>query len=116
MVTAQDLVQTLRTRSEERRARADERARRFRQLLPPAAKLLVQRYGAHQVLLFGSLAEGTFSENSDVDLAVIGMPQAHYFEALAELMRLFGAPVDLVRIEDAPPSLRDRIRSEGEPL
>jgi predicted nucleotidyltransferase len=116
MVTAQDLARTLRARSAERRARADARAVRLRQLLAPAAKLLVQRYHADRVLLFGSLAEGTFSENSDVDLAVVGMPKAQYFDALAELMHLFGGPVDLVRIEEAPASLRDCIEQEGQPL
>ncbi len=31
-------------------------------------------------------------------------------------MELFGVPVDLVRIEDAPDSLVDRIDAEGEEL
>jgi predicted nucleotidyltransferase len=116
MVTAQDLARTLRTRSAQRRARAAARALRLRQLLLPAARLLVQRYHANHVLLFGSLADGTFSETSDVDLAVVGMPKGQYFDALADLMRLFGGPVDLVRIEEAPASLRECIEREGQPL
>jgi predicted nucleotidyltransferase len=113
MVTAQDLARTLRARSAEQRSRAKLRADRLCALLPQAATLLVDRYRAGRVVLFGSLAEETYSEHSDVDLAVEGMPSASYFEALAELMCLFGGPVDLVRIEDAAPSLRAYIEEEG---
>ena len=31
-------------------------------------------------------------------------------------MEVFAGPVDLVRLEDAPESLRERIGAEGEPL
>ena len=113
MATAQELAETLRARSGERRARAEARAARLRGQLATAARMLVDRYGASQVFLFGSLADGSFSEASDVDLAATGMRAAGYFDALAELMQLFGAPVDLVRFEEAPPSLRDRILVEG---
>ncbi len=116
MVRAEDLAQTLRARSAERGARAKLRADRLRALLPQAASLLTKRYGASQVALFGSLAEETFSEESDVDLAVLGMPAAGYFSALADLMELFGGPVDLVRVEDAAPSLRAHIEEEGKTL
>lgn len=116
MVAALDLANTLRARSAERRARADVRAARLRAQLEPAARILRDSFGASHVFLFGSLADGTFSEASDVDLAVADLPRARYFEALAELMRLFGVRVDLVRIEDAPSSLRDCILQEGQPL
>ncbi len=116
MVTGQDLAKTLRARSAERRARAERRADGLRARLPEAARLLAERYRAGRVILFGSLADGTYSEDSDVDLAVEGMPPAGYFQALGELMALFGGPVDLVRVEDAAPSLRVYIEREGRPL
>jgi hypothetical protein len=116
MVTAQDLAKTLRARAAARRAKAEVRAERLLTLLPQAAKLLAERYRASRVVLFGSLAEGTFSEQSDVDLAVEGMLSACYFDALAELMALFGVPVDLVRFEEAVPSLRAHLEAEGRTL
>jgi predicted nucleotidyltransferase len=116
MVTAQQLAQTLRARSANRRAKADARAERLRLLLPQARQLLVERYRASRVVLFGSLATGGYSERSDVDLAVFGMPSDRYFHALADLMVLFGGPVDLVRIEEALPSLRSCIEEEGRTL
>jgi predicted nucleotidyltransferase len=66
--------------------------------------------------LFGSLAAGGTSSESDLDLAVRGLPAERYFEALADLMELIGAPIDLVRLEAAVDSLRDRIEAEGERL
>jgi predicted nucleotidyltransferase len=90
-------------RSAERRAKAKVRAERLCALLPQAATLLVERYRAGRVVLFGSLAEGTYSEQSDVDLAVDGMPSAHYFDALAE------APFRPPR----PGEAGERVRGEG---
>jgi uncharacterized protein len=116
MVTARELAQTLRARSAERRAKAEVRAERLRAQLPKAARILAEKYQASRVLLFGSLAMGTYDEHSDVDLAVEGLPSATYFHALADLMVLFADPVDLVRIEEAMPSLRERIQEEGQPL
>jgi predicted nucleotidyltransferase len=51
-----------------------------------------------------------------VDLAVEGLPATAYFQALAELMALFGTRVDLVRLEEAPPSLCERVDEEGQVL
>ena len=116
MVTAEQLAETLRARSANQRVRADARAERLRMLLPKARQILVERYLASRVVLFGSLATGGHSERSDVDLAVLGMPSDHYFHALADLMALFGGPVDLVRIEEALPSLRACIEEEGRVL
>jgi predicted nucleotidyltransferase len=95
MVMARELTQTLRARSAERRAKAEVRAERLRAQLPKAASILIAHYQASRVVLFGSLANGTHDEHSDVDLAVEGLPSAGYFHALADLMALFGGPVDL---------------------
>ena len=116
MITASELAQTLRRRSAKRHAQAEVRAARLRALLPEARAILTGRYQAKRVVLFGSLALGSCSERSDVDLAVEGLPSASHFHALADLMSLFGVPVDLVRIEEAVPSLRAHIEEEGRPL
>jgi predicted nucleotidyltransferase len=114
--TPADTARHLRRVAERRRRRAELRSERLRGLLPEAAKVLRERYHATDVRLFGSLATGSFGERSDVDLAVSRLPRTRYFAALADLMELFGTPVDLVRLEEAPSSLRERIRAEGEGL
>jgi predicted nucleotidyltransferase len=108
-VTTAEAARHLRRLAAERACLAEQRAVRLLSLVPAAAQLLRGRYGAREVLLFGSLAAGTWTERSDVDLAVRGVDQAECFAALADLMALFGGPVDLVRLEQAPASLVDRI-------
>lgn len=51
-----------------------------------------------------------------MDLAVSGLERDQFFSALGDLMDVFEAPVDLVELESAPGSLRERIEAEGEPL
>jgi len=116
VVSLAEMAAQLRRRREEQDRLARARAERLRSRLPAARDLLLGHHGAAVVRLFGSLARGDVTPESDVDLAVAGMPSANYFRALADLMTLFGSPVDLVRIEEAPPSLRERIAAEGCPL
>jgi len=115
-VTPADTARHLRRLVERRAVEGRARARRLRGRLPAAVALLRGRYGAKRVVLFGSLAAGTCRAESDVDLAVSALGSEHYFRALGELMEVFGAPVDLVELESAPPSLVERIEAEGEPL
>lgn len=115
-VTPADTSRHLRRRANAIAAQGKERARHLRSRLPAAVRCLRQEHGIATVVLFGSLANRTCRAGSDVDLAVRGLPADHYFEALADLMEIFAGPVDLVRLEDAPRSLRERIDAEGEPL
>ncbi len=112
-VRVEDTLAVLRRRERNRRRRAEARAQALRHKLPEAARLLKNEYGASRLVLFGSLASGGVTENSDVDLAVEGLEPELYFPALADLMGLFGTGVDLVRVEHAPPSLAERIQQEG---
>jgi predicted nucleotidyltransferase len=106
---------TLRAREERQRAIGRERARRILARLPAVVRSL-REAGALRILLFGSLAEERARPDSDLDLAVGGLPADRYFAALAEAMRLAACPVDLVRLEDASESLRERITNEGREL
>jgi len=102
----------LRQREEARRRAAAARARALGERLPEARRILEAR-GATRIWLFGSLAGRSFAMESDVDLAVEGLARADYFDVVAELRALLGCPVDLVRIEEAVPSLAERIIAEG---
>lgn len=79
------------------------------------ADLLKADFGVTKVVLFGSmLSVNDIHIHSDIDLAVWDLPSKRYIEALTELMgasKAFG--VDLVRIEEAPPSLVTYIAEEG---
>jgi hypothetical protein len=115
-VTADQIARTLDRRDAERKARAAARAQQRLALLPEALRVLRQGYRVDRVSLFGSLASGEVSEGSDVDLAVEGLDPSAYFAALTDLMTLFQASVDLVRLEEAAPTLKARILAEGRSL
>jgi predicted nucleotidyltransferase len=66
-----------------------------------------------QVWLFGSLAGGRCHADSDVDLLVSGLPSDAWAETWAGLELLLGVSVDLVRAEEASPSLLAGARREG---
>jgi uncharacterized protein len=79
------------------------------------ARLLRERYAVKRVFLFGSLAhEAWFSEDSDVDLAVEGLPRDAFWSAwrLAEEL-ITDRPVDLVTLEDASASLKSSVELRG---
>lgn len=115
MDAARYLPHLLSLEDAERRA-GQERAAEARRRLPRVVDLLVRELGATRVVLFGSLLDGTLAESSDVDLAVEGLDRARYWEALWRCSDALGRAVDLVPLEDARPSLRERVRDEGEVL
>lgn len=87
------------------RARADAEA---------AAGVLRQRFGATRVILFGSVARpGGFFEQSDIDLAVSGIPVSTFFRAWAEAARVASVEVDVVDLAECSPTLRTVIDEEG---
>ena len=75
---------------------------RIRDLLQRGAALL-RDAGAREVYVFGSMAMGKARENSDVDLAVTGLPPENFFAAMARLEDLFDRGVDLVDLDDTTP-------------
>ena len=115
-VTLEQARAFLERRTRVRRADGERRAALLRSRLPAAVELLRTRYGVASIRLFGSLARGEADAYSDIDLAVEGLDTTRYFEALGDVMGLMSCPVDLVRLEDAPASLRDRVFQDGELL
>lgn len=115
-VSLAEMVAHLRRRQQQQAQQAQARAQRLHALAPAARDLLRRQHGVDRVWLFGSLARGDSGPDSDVDLAVEGLQPADYFQVLGELMGLFGGRVDLVRMEDASPSLRQRVLEEGHEL
>ena len=101
--------------AEEARAQAQCReADRTLALLPRAASLLRHEFGANRVGYFGSLLRGRLWETSDVDLYVDRIPPEHsYFRALDAVATLLGRHVDLVELETAQESMRQRIAEDG---
>lgn len=66
--------------------------------------------------VIGSLEAGTFGPQSDVDLVCEGLSATKLPELWGVLERELGVSVDLMRIEDLPPSFAERVRREGRRL
>ena len=69
--------------------------------------------GAREVYLFGSAAKGMLRENSDLDLAVSGLPPERFFRALARAANLLRRPVDLIDLDEDSAFTR-YLKDEGE--
>ncbi len=104
-----------RRRREEETRRAQRRGRTVAWKTARRAAAWLKQAGAARVVLFGSMASDEhLSPRSGVDLAVWGLEPSAYFGAVARLQDIgSGLRIDLIRMEQCPPSLRDRIVQEG---
>ena len=80
------------------------------------AGAVLSRYGANQVILYGSMARGTYRPDSDVDLCVEGLPRKNFFRALAECLMASHRPLSIVDFESSHGYFRERILAEGKIL
>jgi predicted nucleotidyltransferase len=72
---------------------------------------ILREEGATEVYLFGSAANGSWKDASDIDFAVRGLPDAHYFRAVGRLLESLHRSVDVLDLDgDTPLShlLRER--------
>ncbi len=86
-------------------------AERWNNILKLGADLL-KKSGAREVYVFGSVATGRVTEDSDVDLAVSGLPPEIFFTTMARLVDLFDRPVDLIDL-DLPSPFTTYLRDKG---
>ncbi|MGK7945443.1 MAG: nucleotidyltransferase family protein [Microcystaceae cyanobacterium] len=96
-------------REQVRLAKLEERRQKGLTLAKMGARLLKTQFGATKVILFGSLLTDKFHENSDIDLAVSGLPEKRYFQAVGYLLGLGEFEFDLVEINQARPEIRKAI-------
>jgi predicted nucleotidyltransferase len=73
---------------------------------------LVDGFDLHQVYIFGSLVQpGHFTKFSDVDVAIVGLPDEQFFKFSAALSSALGRDVDLIELDSC--HFAGKIRSEG---
>ncbi len=75
---------------------------RVMQQVHEAARIL-RAQGAQEVYLFGSLVEGDWHSESDVDLAVEGLPSHLFFAATAKAADVVDRPLDVVSLDQHTP-------------
>jgi predicted nucleotidyltransferase len=74
------------------------------------------KYGIVRLGIFGSVARGIQTEDSDIDIYIEGEPQSLFTMShiKMELQDLLGREVDIVRLrEKMNPYLREKIEKEG---
>jgi len=67
-----------------------------------------------EVYLFGSLTTNLFEVDSDIDIAVKGLPEEQYFDAYRMAENITEPiPLDFVQFEFAQNSMKERIMRDG---
>ena len=77
------------------------------------------RHGARNVRVFGSVARGTATERSDLDLLVDMEPGRDLFDLVAlkhEIEEVLGRRVDVLTENSLSPYLREKVLREAVPL
>jgi predicted nucleotidyltransferase len=83
----------------------------FQEDINRAVKILKEG-GCTEIYLFGSGVTGKVRNGSDIDLAVRGCPQGHFFHLLGRLLWELDHPADLVDL-DAPDAFAQYLQKEG---
>ena len=77
------------------------------------AALELRRHGASAVYLFGSHATPAARHDSDVDLAVKGLPPRLFYRAMADAQAVLDRSLDLVDLDEPSPFV-DYLLHSGE--
>jgi predicted nucleotidyltransferase len=109
---------TARLRAAAHTERRRQRLKHGLEVARRAAALLRECFQVEKVVIFGSLLRPEhFSEHSDVDLAVWGLADQDYLQAVAAVTALDPEiTVDLIAVEQAPLPLRQRTEQEGKEI
>jgi uncharacterized protein len=63
-----------------------------------ASEILIEN-GCKEVYVFGSIANGSYSADSDIDLAAVGLPKSRFFSAYGRIISRVHRHVDLVGLD-----------------
>ena len=71
----------------------------YKEDIKKATKILKEN-GAKEVFIFGSIANGKFNENSDIDIAVKGISEKDFYKIAGILMFELENEFDLIDLDD----------------
>jgi predicted nucleotidyltransferase len=84
-----------------------------------AIRRVVEAHRARNPRVFGSVAHGDDTENSDLDLLVDPTPETTLLDIGAirhDLLQLLGVPVDVLTPKGLPENFRDAVLAEAVPV
>jgi predicted nucleotidyltransferase len=63
------------------------------------AKEIILTAGAKEVYLFGSFAEGSYTSESDIDIAIVGLEKSKFFQVYGEIISKVSRDIDLIGLD-----------------
>ena len=90
-----------------------DRSERMKSVLIEKGIPVLRKYGAHKVVLFGSVVSGNCTERSDMDVLALSIPNDLYWQCQHDLQEAVECFVDLyTQADDA--AFVERLLSRGE--
>lgn len=77
------------------------------------ATQILKENGAKEVFIFGSIANGKFNENSDIDIAVKGLEEKDFYRVASILMFELENEFDLIDLDDKENSFSQMLLKVG---
>ena len=77
--------------------------------------ILKERFGIEEFALFGSMARGTDTKDSDIDIAILKSSQKNFLlrmEAIEYLKEIFDRKIDMGYFDSMKTFIRNRIQKE----
>jgi len=60
---------------------------------------ILLREGCKEIYVFGSVARGTLTPESDIDIATVGLPKSRFFAVYGQLLAELHRQIDLVGLD-----------------
>jgi predicted nucleotidyltransferase len=83
----------------------------MKKAIAAAAQILLAE-GCREVYIFGSVAKGNYTPDSDIDLATIGLPKERFFSSYGRILSQISRAVDLVAL-DYDQDFGSRLKATG---
>lgn len=77
------------------------------------ATQILKDNGAKEIFIFGSIANGKFNENSDIDIAVKGLNEKDFYRIASILMFELENKFDLIDLDDKQNSFSQMLLKVG---
>ena len=84
----------------------------YQEDIKKAIKILKEN-GAKEVYIFGSIANGKFNENSDIDIAIRGLKESEFYKVASILMFELEHEFDLIDLDDKANDFSQMISKVG---
>jgi predicted nucleotidyltransferase len=88
-----------------------ERRKRLEENLAKILKVLKEHYQPEQVMVFGSLAAGTVTSTSDLDILIVKKTSKNFFDRLREVVSLCDYNVGVDFLVYTPQELAEESKS-----